>query len=136
MPRASGFALYRCNAGQWERQPDTGGFPLRPDGELIWLHVADPARFPLLNDLIARLKSNRDGVHVVLSFDEDVPDLETRLVKDLDTLIEGAGTVLVGNHYAETVERLKKAASERPVVDLTRLNREMTSDDQYQGICW
>ena len=36
----------------------------------------------------------------------------------------------------ETVERLKLAAKERPIVDLTRLNREMTSDSQYQGICW
>jgi len=67
---------------------------------------------------------------------EDVPDLEQRLVKDLDALIEGSGTVLVGNHYGETIERLKQAATERPVVDLTRLNREMTSSDTYQGICW
>lgn len=67
---------------------------------------------------------------------DDVPDLEKRLVKDLDQLIEGAGTVLVGNHYGEAVERLKKAADERPVVDLTRLARERTSDAKYQGICW
>lgn len=67
---------------------------------------------------------------------DEVPDLEQRLVKDLDALIEGSGTVLVGNHYSETVERLKTAVTERPVIDLTRLNREMTSGDQYQGICW
>lgn len=67
---------------------------------------------------------------------EDVPDLQDRLVADLDALIESSGTVLVGNHYGEAVERLKKAANERPVVDLTRLNREKVSDDTYQGICW
>lgn len=67
---------------------------------------------------------------------DDVPDLEARLEPDLDALIEGSGTVLVGNLYRDTVERLKQAAKERPVVDLTRLNREMTSDSQYQGICW
>ncbi len=67
---------------------------------------------------------------------DDVPDLEQRLVKDLDQLIEGSGTVLVGNHYAQAVERLKQAADERPVVDLTRLARERTSDAKYQGICW
>lgn len=66
----------------------------------------------------------------------DVPDLEQRLVKDLGALIAGSGTVLVGNHYSEAVEQLKVAATERPVVDLTRLNREMTSQGQYQGICW
>ncbi|MEP1963643.1 nucleotide sugar dehydrogenase [Tateyamaria sp.] len=67
---------------------------------------------------------------------EEVPDLEARMVADLDELIESSGTVLVGNFYHDTVERLKTAAKERPVVDLTRLNREMTSDDHYQGICW
>ena len=67
---------------------------------------------------------------------EDVPDLPQRLVRDLDQLIETSGTVLVGNHYAEAVERLKQAANERPVVDLTRLARERVSGDRYQGICW
>jgi GDP-mannose 6-dehydrogenase len=67
---------------------------------------------------------------------EEVPDLQHRLVKDLDKLIAGAGTVLVGNHYAQAVERLKRAADEGPVVDLTRLNRDKVSDDTYQGICW
>jgi len=67
---------------------------------------------------------------------EEVPDLEQRLVADLDALIETSGTVLVGNHYRETVERLKEAANERAVVDLTRLNREKVSGEKYQGICW
>jgi len=67
---------------------------------------------------------------------EEVPDLEQRLVADLDQLIETSGTVLVGNHYRETVERLKEAANERSVVDLTRLNREKVSGEKYQGICW
>ena len=67
---------------------------------------------------------------------EEVPDLEERMVADLDALIESSGTVLVGNYYGETIDRLKRAAKERPVVDLTRMGREMTSDSKYQGICW
>ena len=67
---------------------------------------------------------------------DDIPDLEARMVADLDKLIEGSGTVLVGNYYHETVERLKRAANERQVIDLTRVGREMTSDAKYQGICW
>lgn len=67
---------------------------------------------------------------------ESVPDLESRLVGDLDKLINDAGAVLVGNYYKETVEKLEAAAKDRPVVDLTRLNREMVSSDNYQGICW
>ena len=67
---------------------------------------------------------------------EGVPDLEKRLVGDLDKLINDAGVVVVGNHYKETAERLKAAAKERPVVDLTRVSRDLRSDGTYSGICW
>ena len=67
---------------------------------------------------------------------EGIPDLEARLTDDLDDLIEKSGTVLVGNYYHETVERLKTASAKRKVVDLARLNREMVSDGSYNGICW
>jgi len=65
-----------------------------------------------------------------------IPDLKDRLVSNLDTLIEGAGAVLVGNLYKDTVRRLEEAAANVPVLDLTRLNRRMVSDGRYQGICW
>ncbi len=67
---------------------------------------------------------------------DGVPDLQARLVGDLDALIDDAGAILVGNHYKETVDTLKKATDSRIVVDLTRVNREMVSNDRYQGICW
>ncbi|SMX24011.1 nucleotide sugar dehydrogenase [Boseongicola aestuarii] len=67
---------------------------------------------------------------------EGIPDLETRLIGDIDDLIESAGTVLVGNYYAETVEKLKNATPKRKVVDLTRVHRDMVSDGSYSGICW
>ena len=67
---------------------------------------------------------------------ESVPDLEKRLVGDLDQLINDAGAVVVGNYYNDTVERLKAAAGSRPLVDLTRLHRDMVTGDGYDGICW
>ena len=68
---------------------------------------------------------------------EGVPDLEERLVGNLDELIENSGAVLVGNYYHNTIEKLKAAAGKRPVVDLTRLHRDLKSGDgQYEGICW
>jgi GDP-mannose 6-dehydrogenase len=67
---------------------------------------------------------------------EGIPDLETRLIGDIDDLIESAGTVLVGNYYAETAEKLKNATPKRKVVDLTRVHRDMVSDGSYSGICW
>lgn len=67
---------------------------------------------------------------------DHVPDLERRLVGDLDALIDGSNAILVGNYYGDAVDRLKTAAETRPVVDLTRMNRAMVSDGTYEGICW
>lgn len=68
---------------------------------------------------------------------EGIPDLESRLTGDLDQLIESNGTVLVGNYYQDTIERLKSAtAKQKKVVDLARLKRDLTSDGDYNGICW
>lgn len=67
---------------------------------------------------------------------DGIPDLKDRMVDDLDRLIEGSGAVLVGNYYKEAVDRLKAAAGKRPIVDLTRLHRDMVSNGTYAGICW
>ncbi len=68
---------------------------------------------------------------------DSVPNLESRLVGDLDQLINDAGAVLVGNYYNETIDTLKAAAkTQKTVVDLTRLHRDMVSDENYEGICW
>ncbi|MSU88829.1 nucleotide sugar dehydrogenase [Rhodobacteraceae bacterium 2CG4] len=65
-----------------------------------------------------------------------IPDLKDRLIDDLDRLIEGAGAVVIGNLYNETVSRLEEAAANVPMLDLTRLNRRLVSGGRYQGICW
>lgn len=67
---------------------------------------------------------------------EKIPDLKNRLVDDLDALLNDAGAVLVGNYYNNTVEQLRAVKESKPVVDLTRLDRKMTSDGTYEGICW
>ena len=67
---------------------------------------------------------------------DGIPDLKDRMVDDLDRLIEGSGAVLVGNYYKDAVDKLKAAAGNRPVVDLTRLHRDMVSNGSYAGICW
>jgi GDP-mannose 6-dehydrogenase len=65
-----------------------------------------------------------------------IPDLKDRLVGDLDDMINDAGVVLVGNYYKDAAPTLERVAKTRPVVDLTRLSRKMTSEGTYQGICW
>ena len=67
---------------------------------------------------------------------DGVPDLEQRMVGDLDQLINDAGAVVVGNYYKNTIEKLESAADHRPIVDLTRLNRDLVSNGSYAGICW
>ncbi len=67
---------------------------------------------------------------------EGIDDLQLRMVGDLDKLINDAGAVVVGNYYKDTVEKLKSAAGQRPVVDLTRLHRDLVSNGSYAGICW
>lgn len=65
-----------------------------------------------------------------------IPDLKDRMTPDLDAMIDGAGAILVGNFYRDTVETLEAAASRRPVLDLTRMSRSKVSDGTYEGICW
>lgn len=65
-----------------------------------------------------------------------IPDLKDRMVEDLDRLINDAGAILVGNYYKNTVGALERASKTRPVLDLTRMKRDMVSEGQYQGICW
>lgn len=65
-----------------------------------------------------------------------VPDLGRRMVGDLDKLLAASDAIVVGNHYPAAVDKLREAARSRPVVDLARLARGMTSRGTYQGICW
>ena len=65
-----------------------------------------------------------------------IPDLADRITDNLDALIDESGAVLVGNFYSETIDRLELAAKKTPVLDLTRMKRELVSDGTYEGICW
>lgn len=65
-----------------------------------------------------------------------VPDLEARLVQELDTLIAGSEMIVVGNIYKDTLEKLGAVAANVPMIDLARLNRSLNSGGKYQGICW
>lgn len=65
-----------------------------------------------------------------------VPDLQSRLIPQLDNLIQGADAIIVGNLYQEAVAPLTAAAGTTPMIDLTRLDRGKVSDGTYSGICW
>lgn len=65
-----------------------------------------------------------------------IPDLKDRITPDLNGMINDAGAILVGNFYRDTIQTLEDAAKTRPVLDLTRMNRDKVSDGTYEGICW
>jgi GDP-mannose 6-dehydrogenase len=68
--------------------------------------------------------------------DDFIPGLTERLVGGIDELIEGSDIILVGNKYEETIESLNTAAESKPFIDLTRINKSLRSNGQYEGICW
>ena len=65
-----------------------------------------------------------------------VPDLSSRIETSIDDLIEGTDILLVGNSYEEARQPLLDAVGRRPIIDLTRLDRNVRSTGSYQGICW
>ncbi len=65
-----------------------------------------------------------------------VPDLRDRMVPSIESLIEGADILLVGNAYAEAAGPLREAMTRQPMVDLTRVQAGVVSNGAYQGICW
>ncbi|MEM9787827.1 MAG: nucleotide sugar dehydrogenase [Pseudomonadota bacterium] len=65
-----------------------------------------------------------------------VPDLKQRLVPELQALIDGSDAIVVGNMYKDTVDALDVASKSKPMVDLTRINRNRVTGGGYDGICW
>lgn len=68
--------------------------------------------------------------------DDFVPGLTERLVGSIDDLIGGSDLILVGNHYHETLAPLGDASQDKPLIDLTRIDKNMRSNGRYEGICW
>ncbi|MEJ6402675.1 nucleotide sugar dehydrogenase [Yoonia sp. 2307UL14-13] len=65
-----------------------------------------------------------------------VPDLKHRLVPKLQELIDRSDAIVVGNIYKDTVAALGDASKSKPMVDLTRINRDLVTGGGYDGICW
>ena len=81
-------------------------------------------------------KAVASGVSAIGRGNDVVPDLASRLVLQINDLIAGSDTILVGNHYAETIDPLNSVSQFRSVVDLTRINTALRSNGTYEGICW
>lgn len=111
----------------------------------------DDLRESPLAELAGRLIKNGVGVEIYDPFvheafaeknstagrgNDVVPDLETRLVGELEKLIEDSDAIIVGNIYKDTLKSLAAAADNKPTIDLARLDRKKVSGGSYSGICW
>ena len=67
---------------------------------------------------------------------DHMPDLKSRMVTDLDAMIDGSDAVLIGNFYSELKDKLAEIAKTKTTIDLSRISRDLVTDGTYQGICW
>ncbi len=66
MARSFGLTAYRALMRRGEARVPDIGIP-RPDGELLWIHAAEPANTIALMDLATRLMAVREGLNVMVS---------------------------------------------------------------------
>ncbi|CUH80070.1 nucleotide sugar dehydrogenase [Tropicibacter naphthalenivorans] len=111
----------------------------------------DDLRESPLAELAGRLIKNGVGVEIYDPFvheafaeqnstagrgNDVVPDLEGRLVGELEKLIADNDAIIVGNIYKDALAELTAAAGTKPTIDLARLDRKKVSGGSYSGICW
>ena len=80
MARSLGLTAYRALARRAEAQSKVPFAP-RPEGELLWLHAAEPGNVIALQDLALRMCGARIGLHVLITLpdgDTAPPPLQTR----------------------------------------------------------
>ncbi len=66
MAKSLGLAAYRALARRGEAQTDPPA-RARPEGELVWIHAAEPDNLIAVQDLALRLMAARDGLAVIIT---------------------------------------------------------------------
>ena len=70
MAQSLGLAAYRAMARRVEAQLTAPATP-RPNGELVWIHAAEPGNILAAQDLALRLCANRVGVNILITLPEN-----------------------------------------------------------------
>jgi GDP-mannose 6-dehydrogenase len=68
--------------------------------------------------------------------EKEIPHISKLMTPDVESLLEHAELVLIGNRTEEFLAIEDERFSDRVVVDLVRLFKGRRSDASYQGICW
>ncbi|MFD2739674.1 3-deoxy-D-manno-octulosonic acid transferase [Sulfitobacter aestuarii] len=88
MARSLGQTAYRALSSRGET-PVYETSTARPEGELVWLHAAEPGSLIAVQDLGARLAANRPGLHILITLpgpDRALPEVPS---------LNGAGELLL-----------------------------------------
>lgn len=65
-----------------------------------------------------------------------IPHLSTLLAPDVESVLDHADVLVVGNKDAASLKAIELAKGKKPVIDLVRMEQSSVSDELYHGICW
>jgi GDP-mannose 6-dehydrogenase len=65
-----------------------------------------------------------------------IPHIYKLLKESADEVIDASDILVIGNNAKEFADLIPSIPKEKTIVDLVRVNREKTSNDNYVGICW
>jgi GDP-mannose 6-dehydrogenase len=65
-----------------------------------------------------------------------IPHISKLMVKTMDEVIEHAQTIVIGNNSFEFKDILAKVKKDQKIIDLVRIIKGQTSNENYNGICW
>ncbi|MDF0706870.1 nucleotide sugar dehydrogenase [Flagellimonas okinawensis] len=65
-----------------------------------------------------------------------IPHIYKLLKEDINEVIEKSDVLVIGNNSKEFKEILHKIPKDKTIIDLVRIDNELTTSDNYVGICW
>jgi GDP-mannose 6-dehydrogenase len=65
-----------------------------------------------------------------------IPHISRLMVKRIDTVLEHAQTIVIGNKDPEFQNVLERVREDQAVVDLVRIGSRRSEKGKYDGICW
>ena len=65
-----------------------------------------------------------------------IPHISRLMVRDIDTVLGHAQTVVIGNKDPDFSDVSQKLTDEQRLVDLVRINSQRSGNGNYSGICW
>jgi GDP-mannose 6-dehydrogenase len=65
-----------------------------------------------------------------------IPHISRLMTQDIDSVLQHAETVVVGNRDPDFKEVPKRLRKDQQLVDLVRISDQRSGNGNYSGICW